>query len=148
MFLEWEHNFIFCAPAKLIILPQLAVLRPRFFPDRRATVFFRDFARNIFTPDARCVVVFIVGFFWLSLAATPQLAPLRGLAVLYANLFSPIAGRPFFSWRFALRFFPGFAWPFFRKDSCSRHNPVYPASKLAVLRTLIFTRLLRGRFLG
>ena len=65
MFLEWEHNFIFCAPAKLIILPQLAVLRPRFFPDRRVTVFFRDFARNNFTPDARCAVVFIVAFFWL-----------------------------------------------------------------------------------
>ena len=148
MFLEWEHNFIFCAPSKLIILPQLVVLRPRFFPDRCTTVFFRVFAHNIFTPDARCAVVFIVAFFWLWVAATPQLALLRGLAVLYANLFSPSAGRPFFSWRFALLFFPGVARPFFRKDSCSRHNPVYPASKLAALRTLIFTRLLCGRFLG
>ena len=65
MFLEWEHNFIFCAPAKLIILLQLAVLRPQIFPDRCATVFFHDFARNLFTPDARCAVVFIVAFFWL-----------------------------------------------------------------------------------
>ena len=82
------------------------MLRPRFFPDRRATVFFRDFARNIFTPDARCAVVFIMALFWLWLAATPQLAPLRGLAALYANLFSPSAGRPFFLWRFALLFSP------------------------------------------
>ena len=122
------------------------MLRPRFFPDRRATVFFRDFARNIFTPDARCAVVFIMALFWLWLAATPQLAPLRGLAALYANLFSPSAGRPFFFVALRAPFFPSVARPFLRKDSCTRDNPVYPAYKLAALRTLLFTRLLRGRF--
>ena len=43
-------------------------------------------------------------------------------------------------------FFPRVARPFLRKDSCTRDNPVYPADKLAALRTLLFTRLLRGRF--
>ena len=65
MFHEWEHNFVFCALSKLIILLQLVVLRPRFFPDRCTTVFFRVFAHNIFTPDARCAVVFIMALFWL-----------------------------------------------------------------------------------
>ena len=87
-----------------------------------------------------------MAFFWLLLAATPQLAPLRGLEALYANLISPGAGPPFFFVALRAPFFPRFARPFLRKDSCTRDNPLYPAYKLAALRTMLFTRLLRGRF--
>ena len=63
MFLEWEHSFIFCAPSKLIILPQLVVLRPRFFPDRCTTVFFSCFCAQYFHPGCSLLSHFYRGVF-------------------------------------------------------------------------------------
>ena len=110
--------------------------------------FFRDFTRHIFTPDARCAFVFFRGVF---LALSPNYSTVspvsRARGALRQSFFLKCRAAFFFlSWRFALLFFPGVARPFFRKDLYSRHNPVYPASKLAALRPLIFPRLLRGSF--
>ena len=110
--------------------------------------FFRDFTRHIFTPDARCAFVFFRGVFLALSRNYSTVSPAsRARGALRQSFFLKCRAAFFFlSWRFALLFFPGVARPFFRKDLYSRHNPVYPASKLAALRPLIFPRLLRGSF--
>ena len=140
-------HLFFCEPAKWIVVPKLAVHGPRFSPTA-ARPFFVVILRAIFSP--RTLAAQSV-FSWRFSGFEPQhstVSPVsRARGALRQSFFLKCRAAFFFlSWRFPLLFFPGVARPFFRKDLYSRHNPVYPASKLAALRPLIFPRLLRGRF--
>ena len=122
------------------------MLRPRFFPDRRATVFFSWFCAQYFHPGRSLRSRFYHGAFLALTRSNSTVSPASRARGTVRQSFSPSAGQPCFFVVLRAPFFPRVARPFLRKDSCTRDKPVYPAYKLAALCTLLFTRLLRGRF--